>query len=775
MILGMTEEAAFEVEGMNCASCVAHVEKAARALPGVEDARVNLARGRAVVQFDPGKVSSDQIADAMTNVGYTAHRQAESENGEEQRLAAQAMHARAWLNRAIVGVVLWLPIELLHWSSHLSGHMLNLDWASLLTSTIAMLYVGRAFYSSAFAALRRRTSNMDTLIAMGASVAYFYSLIAFGGYLLHRWQTEPQLYFMEASGLLALISLGHYLEARARQSAGSAIHELLNLTPAIAHKLVNLQIQDVPVSELAVGDRVLVRPGERVPADAVVFAGRSSVDESMITGESVPVPRRPGDQIIGGTINQSGALQAKITATGSQTALAQIVRMVETAQSSKPPVQRLADQVAAVFVPVVLIIAAITGIGWYAWGVTHGSPVPSIWGHVANAVCSVLIIACPCALGLAVPAALMVGTGFGAKRGILIRNIDALQNAGRIDTVVLDKTGTITAGKPTVTGVTPIEGNDENEVLRLAAAAEQFSQHPLAGAIVAAARERKLSFPQPKSFNTEPGLGIIAEIDGRMILVGNGELLQQHGGVPNVDGTHQTQTMVYVAIKNQNAVELLGSIAVSDPIKPDSAAAIAELRAMGLAIILLTGDAIAVANEVGRAVGITDVRAGVKPGEKADAIAALQAEAHVVAMVGDGINDAPALARADLGIAIGGGSDIAKETGDIVLISGSLHGVAAAIRLSRATMSKIRQNLFLAFLYNVLAIPLAAFGLLTPLIAAAAMALSDVTVIGNALLLRSAEHTRQAPRSRGAESAPATHEVSPPHGTSERVGAGRAG
>jgi Cu+-exporting ATPase len=740
----MTEEAAFDVADMNCASCVAHVEKAALALPGVAEAAVNLARGRAVVQFDPQKVSPEQIAQAMTVVGYPSRPQVESASGEEQRLAAQAKHARAWLNRAIAGVTLWLPIELLHWASHLAGHMLNLDWASLVTSTIAMVYVGSSFYVSAFAALRRRTSNMDTLIALGSSVAYFYSLIAFGGYLLHWWQGEPQLYFMEASGLLALISLGHYLEARARESAGSAIHELLNLTPAIAHRLVNLQSEDVPVLALVVGDRVLIRPGERVPADAVVFAGRSSVDESMITGESVPVPRGVGDPIIGGTINQSGALQAKISATGSQTALAQIVRMVETAQSSKPPVQRLADRVAAVFVPAVLIIAALTGIGWYAWGATHGLPPAMIWGHLANAVCSVLIIACPCALGLAVPAALMVGTGRGAQQGILIRNIDALQNARRIDTIVLDKTGTVTAGKPAVTQIVAAGGNDETEVLRLAAAAEQFSQHPLAAAIVAAARERKLGFPQPTSFNTEPGLGIIAEIAGETILVGSRELLEQHGGVDGFDGINLTQTLVYVARKNSSNVEMLGSIAIADRIKPDSAAAIAELQAMGLAVVLLTGDAAAVANEVARAVGITDVRAGVKPAQKAEAIAALQAARHVVAMVGDGINDAPALAQADLGIAIGGGSDIAKEAGDIVLLSGSLHGVAVAIRLSRATMSKIRQNLFLAFVYNVLAIPLAAFGLLTPLIAAAAMALSDVTVIGNALLLRLAERTKPA-------------------------------
>ncbi len=450
---------------------------------------------------------------------------------------------------------------------------------------------------------------MDTLISMGASVAYFYSLIAFAGYLLHWWAREPQLYFMEASGLLALISLGHYLEARARQSAGSAIHELLNLTPAIAHQLVNLQTQDVPVSELVVGDRVLIRPGERVPADAVVFAGRSSIDESMLTGESLPVPRGPGDQIIGGTINQTGALQAKISATGSQTALAQIVHMVETAQSSKPPVQRIADQVAAVFVPAVLFIAAITAAGWYAWGAAHGLPLTATCARTANAVCSVLIIACPCALGLAVPAALMVGTGRGAKRGILIRNIDALQSARRIDTVVLDKTGTITAGKPTVTRVIPVDGNDESEILRLAAAAEQFSQHPLAGAIIAAARERKLSYAQPTSFNTEPGMGIVAEIDGRTILVGNLELLEQHGPVPNLDGAPLAQTLVHVALRTKHGVELIGSIAISDAIKPDSAAAIAELQAMGLTTVLLTGDTAAVANEVVRAVGIQDVRA----------------------------------------------------------------------------------------------------------------------------------------------------------------------
>jgi P-type Cu+ transporter len=743
----MTEEMAFDVDGMDCASCIAHVEKAVRSQPGVEEASVNLARGRAVVKFDSEKVSPQQIAEAMTKVGYPSRPEAVGEDADEQRLAAQAVHARAWFNRAVAGVVLWLPIELLHWGGHLSGHMLDLDWASLVTSSIAMVYVGRAFYVSAYGALRRRTSNMDTLIALGASVAYLYSLIGFVGYQFGWWIHEPALYFMEASGLLALISLGHYLEARARQSAGSAIGELLNLTPSVAHKLVNLEAQDVPVKELVVGDRVLIRPGERIPADGIVFAGRSSVDESMITGESVPVARGPGEKIIGGTINQSGALQARVTATGSQTALAQIVRMVETAQSSKPPVQRLADRVAAIFVPSVLLIALVTGAGWYAWGAYHGLGSALIWAHIANAVCSVLIIACPCALGLAVPAALMVGTGQGAKHGILIRNIDALQNARRIDTIVLDKTGTITAGRPTVTAVHPAAGHDEAEVLRLAGSAEQFSQHPLAGAIVAAARERQLTLSQPASFDTKPGLGIVAEIDGQAIIVGSAELLSLYGIVENLAASHAGQTLIHVAIRESDsgagaparrdcATRLLGSIAVSDPIKADSAAAVAELQRMGLRTVLLTGDGKAVAEEIARAVGITEVHSQVKPGGKADVIKQLQAQGRVVAMVGDGINDAPALARADLGIAIGGGSDIAKETGDVVLVSGSLHGVAAAIRLSRATMLKIRQNLFFAFIYNVLAVPLAAMGLLTPLIAAGAMALSDVTVIGNALLLR---------------------------------------
>lgn len=723
------EQVALTVEGMSCASCVAHIERAVRKVAGVSDCQVNLARGRAVVTYDPQQTRLDSVAAAITNAGYEA--------AEEKPVAApkSRAHVIGWFRRAMVGIALWLPLELLHWGMVISGvHSLHaiLDWLSLATSTLAIIYVGSAFYASAFRALRHRTTNMDTLIALGATVAYGYSLIAFLGRLAGAWPSTGDLYFMEATGLLALISLGHWLEAHARDSAGSAIARLMHLSPPTALRLNDRQEpQEVTVAELRLGDRVLVRPGDRLPIDGDVVEGTSEVDESMLTGESVPVRRSPGDSVTGGTVNQTGRLTLQVTKIGSDTALAQIVKLMETAQSSKPPVQRLADQISAVFVPAVLGIALVTGIGWWLWGHGHQWPAAQLWATIARSVCSVLIIACPCAMGLAVPATIMVGTGVGASRGILIRDIDALQRAEKIDTVVLDKTGTLTEGKPAVVRIEPAQGISEEELLTLAASVEQYSEHPLAQAIVRRAREMKLPLQPAENFANHPGRGVEANVQGQLLRIGTKQWL----GLSD-DPSQADATVVHIARLDNGVTALLGTIALADRLKSDSAAAVRQMHEMGLKTALLSGDRAAVATAIAKQVGIDEVRAEVTPAEKTRTIRTMQDAGSRVAMVGDGINDAAALATADIGIAMGGGSDIAKEAGGIVIVGGSLNKVPTAIALSRATMHKIRQNLFWAFAYNVLAIPLAAFGFLHPVIAAAAMALSDLTVLGNALLLR---------------------------------------
>jgi Cu+-exporting ATPase len=734
-----TEQITLAVEGMTCASCVAHVQKAAMAVPGVESCQVNLATGTADVTLDPASATPQAVADAIADIGYPAHTERAASNHEH----SQHNHAQLWFRRAVAGLILWFPLELTHWIMRLAmGHEHQsalMLWASLITSTIAIVYVGHAFYASAFRALKHGTSNMDTLIAMGATVAYGYSVIALAGHWLGLWPAPAAIYLMESTGLLALISTGHWLEARARDSAGNAIRQLMTLAPSTALLLDDSQTPtEIPVSQVHLGDRLIVRPGDRVPVDGIILAGRSALDESMITGESLPVVREVGDEVVGGTINTDGRLTIKATRVGSHTALAQIVHLVEKAQSAKPPAQKLADAIAAVFVPVVLGIALVTAVAWYGYGAWHHWAAALTWAMVANATCSVLIIACPCALGLALPAAIMVGAGNGARRGILIRDIDALQKAETINTVVLDKTGTLTEGRPTISAINPTSDMSPEALLALAASAEQFSEHPLAKAIVAKARAGGAIISEPKSFTSRPGLGVVTETDGKTLIVGNAALLAEYNS-PSPHSPPEARTIVHIAEVANGVIRHLGSILFVDAIKPDAKAAIAELHRMNLRTILLTGDTAATAEAVAREVGIDQIQSQIKPDGKARFVQQLQSAGGnraVVAMVGDGVNDAPALATADLGIAIGSGSDVAKETGGIVLVRGNLLGVADAIHLSRATMRIIRQNLFLAFAYNILAIPLAAFGLLNPLIAAAAMALSDVTVIGNALRLR---------------------------------------
>ncbi len=777
---------------MDCASCSARVEKTLRKLEGVRDANVSLARGRAIVSFDPARLDKSRIAAAVTDVGYPTEPEPERATIAEQvrsESSAAERHARAWGWRALLGVLLWLPTEAFHWIHAWfiapAGHAHHgaeaqtgwMVWLNLIVSTVAMVLIGSAFSRSAWTALKHRSTNMDVLISMGAGTAYFYSLIGLTGGLLGWWTTPKHLYFVEAAGLLALISLGHWLEARARNRAGVAIRELMSLAPTTAHRVVRAPapapatngvvqlgspkrslsvvqqpqlvetIEEIAVADLYPEDLVQVRPGERIPADGVVAEGTSSVDESMITGEPLPVTRKPGDAVIGGTVNRdSGALVVRVTHTGAETALAQIVKLVEDAQNAKPAVQKLADRISAVFVPTVLAIAVITGVAWFAYGSLRGWDSQQTWGTIANAVCSVLIIACPCAMGIALPAALMVGTGVGARRGILIRNLEALQNAERVETVVLDKTGTITRGQPVVGAVRAIEGTDENELISLAAAVERSSEHPLARAIVRAAEQRGAAIPRATDFQNHPGLGVVATVNVRRVVVGRAELLEQLGISPSSDAAMSHGSLAFVASLDDRRV--LGTIKLTDDLKPDSAAAIARLKSLGLRVTMLTGDRAESAAHIAKQVGIAseDVIAGVKPDGKADAIEAIQSSRKSeignrkspVAMVGDGVNDAPALARADLGIAIGSGSDVAKETGGIILTGGSLHGVADAVVLSRKTMRCIRMNFFWAFAFNVIAIPVAAFGYLNPLIAAGAMALSDLIVIGNALLLRRA-------------------------------------
>ncbi|PRS08443.1 copper-translocating P-type ATPase [Bacillus atrophaeus] len=733
----VTEKAEFQIAGMTCAACANRIEKRLNKTEGVSSAPVNFALETVAVEYNPKEVTINDLKETVAKLGYQLEQKGEADGETEspQKKEQRKQTVRLIFSAILSFPLLWAMVSHFSFTSFIWVPDIFMNpWMQFALATPVQFVIGWPFYTGAYKALRNKSANMDVLVALGTTAAYVYSLYLTIQSLGAHGHTDG-LYYETSAILLTLILLGKRFEAKAKGRSSDAIKKLMKLQAKTATVVREGQEQIIPIEDVITGDLVYVKPGERIPVDGEVTEGRSAVDESMITGESIPVDKSPGDSVTGATMNANGFLKIKAVNVGKDTALSQIIRVVEEAQGSKAPIQRLADQISGIFVPIVLGIAVITFLIWYFWAA------PGDVGEAISKLIAVLVIACPCALGLATPTSIMAGSGRSAEFGILFKGGEHLEKTHRLDTIVLDKTGTVTNGKPVLTDAVAADGFEETELLRLAAAAETGSEHPLGEAIAAGVKEKGIDIPKLTRFEAKIGAGVSAEAAGKAILVGSRRLMESEGvqheallsQMSALEG--EGKTVMLVSVDGEPA----GLIAVADTIKETSREAVKRLMSMGLEVIMMTGDNRKTAEAIAKEAGITRVIAEVRPEQKAEEISRLQQTGSRVAMVGDGINDAPALATADIGMAIGTGTDIAMETADITLIRGDLNSIADAIRMSRLTMKNIKQNLFWALGYNTLGIPIAAFGFLAPWVAGAAMAFSSVSVVLNALRLQRAK------------------------------------